>query len=92
MVCSPASIGAARRRQLVRGSPRCRRAADRNLTDDNWVIVERLEGFAAECGHTLLDLALSWLAQRPAVASVIAGATKPEQVEEKRPRLSAWAI
>jgi len=58
------------------------RAADRNLTDDNWAIVERLEGFAVERGHTLLELALSWLARRPAVASVIAGATTPEQVEQ----------
>jgi aryl-alcohol dehydrogenase-like predicted oxidoreductase len=67
------------------------RAADRNLTDDNWTIVERLEGFAAERGHTLLDLALSWLARRPAVASVIAGATKPEQVEENV-RAVGWAL
>ena len=44
--------------------------------------VNRLEGFAAERGHTLLELALSWLACRPAVASVIAGATKPEQLEQ----------
>src|SRR6202047_202644 len=58
------------------------RAAGRNMTDDTWAIVERLDGFAAERGHTLLELALSWLAQRPAVASVIAGATRPEQVEQ----------
>ena len=45
-------------------------------------MVERLEGFAAERGHTLLELALSWLLRRPAVASVIAGATTPEQVEQ----------
>ncbi len=31
-------------------------------------------------GHTLLELAFSWLATKPYVASVIAGATKPEQV------------
>ncbi|MGC2201886.1 MAG: aldo/keto reductase [Stellaceae bacterium] len=58
------------------------RAQERNLTDENWTRVGRLEGFAAERGHTLLELALSWLACRPAVASVIAGATRPEQVEE----------
>ena len=33
--------------------------------------------------HTLLELAVSWLAAQPAVASVIAGATSPEQVREK---------
>jgi aryl-alcohol dehydrogenase-like predicted oxidoreductase len=58
------------------------RAADRNLTDANWAIVEALGSFAAERGHTLLELAFSWLAHRPAVASVIAGATTPEQVEQ----------
>ena len=67
------------------------RAAGRNLTDDNWAIVERLEGFAAERGHTLLELALSWLAQRPAVASVIAGATNPDQVEQNV-RAAGWTL
>jgi aryl-alcohol dehydrogenase-like predicted oxidoreductase len=67
------------------------RAANRYLTDDNWTIVERLEGFAAEHGHTLLELAVSWLARRPQVASVIAGATKPEQVEQNV-RSAGWAL
>jgi aryl-alcohol dehydrogenase-like predicted oxidoreductase len=67
------------------------RAAKRTLTEDNWAVIERLEGFAAERGHTLLDLALSWLVQRPTVASVIAGATKPEQVEENV-RAAGWAL
>jgi aryl-alcohol dehydrogenase-like predicted oxidoreductase len=43
-------------------------------------IVEKLEAFAEERGHTLLDVAMSWLASNPVIASVIAGATKPEQV------------
>ena len=34
------------------------------------------------CGKTMLELAFSWLAQRPTVASVIAGATRPEQIEQ----------
>jgi aryl-alcohol dehydrogenase-like predicted oxidoreductase len=67
------------------------RSAARYLTEDNWAIVERLEGFAAERGHTLLELAISWLAQRPQVASVIAGATKPEQVEQNV-RAADWAL
>ena len=67
------------------------RATQRNLTDGNWAVVERLEGFAAELGHTLLELALSWLAHRPGVASVIAGATKPEQVEQNV-RAVGWAL
>ena len=54
--------------------------AERSLTDRNFDIVEPLEAFAQERGHTLLELAFSWLASHPAVGSVIAGATKPEQV------------
>ena len=67
------------------------RAANRNLTDENWAIVERLDGFASERGHSLLELALSWLARRPAVTSVIAGTTRPEQVEENA-RAVGWAL
>jgi aryl-alcohol dehydrogenase-like predicted oxidoreductase len=67
------------------------RAASRYLTDDNWAIVDRLEGFAIERGHSLLELAISWLARRPQVASVIAGATKPEQVEQNV-RAAGWAL
>jgi aryl-alcohol dehydrogenase-like predicted oxidoreductase len=67
------------------------RAAEPNLTDENWALVGRLDGFAAERGHTLLELALSWLVRRPAVASVIAGATKPEQVEQNV-RAAGWAL
>jgi aryl-alcohol dehydrogenase-like predicted oxidoreductase len=56
--------------------------ADRYLTESNWKIVERLEKFCAERGHTLLELAFTWLLTRPTVSSVIAGATKPEQVQQ----------
>ena len=67
------------------------RVAGRYLTDDNWTIVERLEGFAVERGHSLLELAISWLARRPQVASVIAGATRPDQVEQNA-RAAGWAL
>jgi aryl-alcohol dehydrogenase-like predicted oxidoreductase len=43
-------------------------------------IVEKLDAFARARDHTLLDLAMSWLAAKPVIVSVIAGATKPEQV------------
>lgn len=56
------------------------RLADRYLTDANWGAAERLGDFAAARGHTMLELAFSWLLARPPVASVIAGATRPEQV------------
>jgi len=51
------------------------------LTERNFEIVESLIEFAESRGHTLLELAFSWLLARPVVASVIAGATKPEQVK-----------
>jgi aryl-alcohol dehydrogenase-like predicted oxidoreductase len=54
--------------------------ARRFLSDRNRVIAEELGRFAAERGHTLVELAFSWLLRRPVVASVIAGATQPEQV------------
>jgi aryl-alcohol dehydrogenase-like predicted oxidoreductase len=50
------------------------------LSDTNFDLVEALESFAAERDLTLLDVAMGGLAARPAVASVIAGATTPEQV------------
>jgi aryl-alcohol dehydrogenase-like predicted oxidoreductase len=49
-------------------------------TDEAFDRVEALEGFADERGLTLLDVAIGGLAAMPAVASVIAGAMKPEQV------------
>jgi aryl-alcohol dehydrogenase-like predicted oxidoreductase len=44
-------------------------------------VLEALERFCAERGRTLLELAFGWLAAQPVVASIIAGATRPEQVE-----------
>ena len=52
------------------------------LNDRNWSIVEKLSAFAAARGHTLLELAMSWLANQPFVPTIIAGATKPDQVEQ----------
>ncbi len=52
------------------------------LGDANWQRTEKLAEFAAARGHTLLELAVSWLLGRPVTASVIAGATTPEQVEQ----------
>ncbi len=58
------------------------RMADRYLTERNWAIVEKLADFCTARGRTMLELAMSWLAARPAVSSIIAGATRPEQLEE----------
>ena len=58
-----------------------RRLAERYQTDANWTVIERLEQFCAGRNRSLLELAFSWLLARPAVSSVIAGATTPEQLE-----------
>jgi aryl-alcohol dehydrogenase-like predicted oxidoreductase len=52
------------------------------ISDRNWRIVGELTAFAARRGRSLLALAVSWLLREPAVASVIAGATTPEQIEQ----------
>jgi aryl-alcohol dehydrogenase-like predicted oxidoreductase len=65
--------------------------AERYLTPANWTIVERLEDFCARRGHGLLELAFSWLMARRPVASVIAGATRPEQVEQNV-KAASWAL
>jgi aryl-alcohol dehydrogenase-like predicted oxidoreductase len=56
--------------------------ANRYLTARNWSIVERLQEFCTRRGLSLLDLAFSWLLAQPTLASVIAGATRPEQLEQ----------
>ena len=61
---------------------RVQRLRERYITPRNEEIVEKLQAFANERGHTMLELAFSWLAARPQVASVIAGATRVEQVEQ----------
>ena len=61
-------------------APEGTRLSGRQLEDAQLVRVERLEAFAAERGVTLLDVAIGGLAAVPSVVSVIAGATKPEQV------------
>jgi aryl-alcohol dehydrogenase-like predicted oxidoreductase len=58
------------------------RGQDAFMNARNWRIVEALSDFAAKHGHTLLELAMSWLASRSYIPSIIAGATRPEQVED----------
>ncbi len=62
-----------------------RHAADngsRWLTDANFTRIEALTTLAADLGHSVGALAQAWLAAQPVVCSVIAGATRPEQVRE----------
>ena len=65
---------------------------DALTADSNFDLLEALERYAAERGRTILDLALSWLASDPAVSSVIAGATKPEQIEANVASTLAWQL
>jgi aryl-alcohol dehydrogenase-like predicted oxidoreductase len=54
--------------------------AARVMSERNFDAVGRLSAFASERDRTILELALAWLAAQPAMTSIIAGATKPEQV------------
>ena len=56
------------------------RLAGQEITDARWDRAEALQAFADARGIALLDLAFGGLLAQPAVSSVIAGATKPEQV------------
>jgi aryl-alcohol dehydrogenase-like predicted oxidoreductase len=67
------------------------RLRDRYVNEKNVGITEKLKAFATERGHTMLELAFSWLASREQVSSVIAGATKPEQVEQNAKAI-AWKM
>jgi aryl-alcohol dehydrogenase-like predicted oxidoreductase len=62
------------------------------LTDERFEIVERLSRFAEEHGHTILELAMSWLAARSEIATVIAGATNAEQVRQNAEAVEAWKL
>jgi len=61
-------------------APEGTRLHGREIDDEHFDVVERLQAFAHRQGVSLLDVAIGGLAAVPGVASVIAGATKPEQV------------
>lgn len=65
--------------------------ADRYLTGPNFDLVEKLEAFARARDRSLTDLAFAWLASRDFVASIIAGATTPEQVQANA-KAVAWKL
>ena len=56
------------------------RAQQRTLTEKNFAFLSRMESFAEERGHPIVELAIAWLLGKSIVSSVIAGATRPEQV------------
>jgi aryl-alcohol dehydrogenase-like predicted oxidoreductase len=61
------------------------------MNDENFTRVERLGALAEAHGRSMLELAVSWLAAHPFVSSVIAGATKPEQVE-RNVQAAGWML
>ncbi len=65
---------------------------DRGMfTDANFDLLEALEAFCAERGHSVLELAFAWLLANPDVSSVIAGATRAEQVVANA-KAAAWTL
>jgi aryl-alcohol dehydrogenase-like predicted oxidoreductase len=66
-------------------------AADRVLTARNFETLAALDAFAQKRDRKVLDLAIGWLASQPHVPSVIAGATRPEQVE-RNARAAEWRL
>jgi aryl-alcohol dehydrogenase-like predicted oxidoreductase len=67
------------------------RLGNQFLTEHNLKIVDALDQFCQARGHTLLELAMSWLAAKSMVASIISGATKPEQVEQNV-KAAEWVL
>ncbi|HEX4227384.1 MAG TPA: aldo/keto reductase [Bryobacteraceae bacterium] len=61
------------------------------FTESNLELVESLYSFASSRGHSLLELAVSWLAAQEGIASVIAGAKTPEQVKANA-LAASWAL
>ena len=65
--------------------------AETILIEENFDVLEKLEGFAATRSHSLTELAFAWLLAHPEVSSVIAGATKPEQ-SIANARAADWSL
>lgn len=61
------------------------------LSDEKIATVRKLEAWAGDHGHTILELAMSWLTSNPVVATVIAGATSPKQIQSNA-KAGGWAL
>ena len=72
-------------------APEGTRLHGRELSDESFDVVERLELFGREHGRSLLEVAISGLASQDAIVAVIAGATKPEQVRANA-AAGAWQL
>ncbi|MFP6679333.1 MAG: aldo/keto reductase [Dehalococcoidia bacterium] len=65
--------------------------ADQHVNDASFDLLEALEKFAAERGHSMVELAFAWLLAHPEVSSVIAGATRVEQLVQNA-SASDWEL
>jgi len=63
----------------------------RALNEDRWAVLEQLQEFCTARGRSMLELGVNWLLGRPGIVSVIAGATKPEQVEQNV-KAAGWKL
>ncbi|MDD9913844.1 MAG: aldo/keto reductase, partial [Rhodospirillaceae bacterium] len=68
-----------------------RLAGDAVLAKADFDRIERLESYARDHGHEVLTLAMSWLAAQPSIASIIAGASRPEQMAANAAAVS-WKL
>src|SRR5689334_11694366 len=64
----------------------------RALAANPWPMLEGLQAFCAARGRPMLDLAVNWLLTRPGVATMIAGATRPSQVESNIKAVGSWKL
>jgi aryl-alcohol dehydrogenase-like predicted oxidoreductase len=65
--------------------------ASYQLSEANWGKVEALAALCQREGRSMTELAMSWLAARAGVSSIIAGATRPEQVRQNAAAID-WAL
>jgi aryl-alcohol dehydrogenase-like predicted oxidoreductase len=73
-------------------APEGTRLAGREIAEERFDRVEACTAFAEEHGHSLHELAICALASTPGVGSIIAGATKPEQVRANVAAAEAWRL
>jgi aryl-alcohol dehydrogenase-like predicted oxidoreductase len=62
------------------------------LPDRQIDAVEALAGYAARHGHSIIDLALGWVASQPGVGVVLTGATSPEQIRANAAAVGSWTL
>jgi aryl-alcohol dehydrogenase-like predicted oxidoreductase len=73
-------------------APEGTRLAGREIEDERFAQVGACVAFAEEHGHSIHELAICALASTPGVGSIIAGATKSEQVRANAAAAAAWQL